>query len=749
MAAREAMGKERIKVAIVGGGCAAMSAAFDLTRPEQGGRYDVTVYQLGWRLGGKGASGRGVNGRIEEHGLHLWLGYYDNAFRMMRDCYAELGRDPRTSPMADWTDAFKPDPHVGLMDRHAAAWRAMVSSFPAMPGLPGDPYPRGMAFSLVDYLRRGMQLLHALLVTAQSTVDVSPAVPSAPDAADRVATGAAAEDQRAADAALLRDAASLLKYGQLATFAAAIHGVGVLEALLARVGLAPTSLLLRLLDAVRTVALRLLEPLLDGDRESRLLWEVVDLVLTLLRGSVEFGLLTHPDGLDAINDYDTREWLRRCGASERALDSAFVRGLYDLAFAYVDGDVSRPALAAGQGIRGGYRMFFGYRGALFWKMQAGMGDVVFAPLYEVLSRRGVRFRFFHRLEQVRLVDPARLAGGEKPYVTRLEFDVQARIRDGADYRPLVDVGGLPCWPAAPDFAQLEDGERMRAEHVEFESFWDRRKVGETTLEVGRDFDFVVLGVSLGTIPHVCGDILARDERWRTMVREVRTTATQAFQLWLQPDIGALGWPGPSANISAFVDPFDTWADMTHLVDVEQWPRPPGAIAYFCSVLPWRVDVDGALPDAPWVARAQVRQNVLRYLEEDVRHLWPASVNATGSFRWELLCVPDAVAAADAGAGADGQADAHTAPPGEARMDAQFWTANVNPGDLYVLSLPGTLKHRISPLDGTYDNLTIAGDWTDCGYNIGCVEAAVMSGRLASHALSTFPRLEDIQGYDHP
>ena len=48
-----------IEVVIVGGGCAGMSAAFELTRPRHQGRYRVTVYQLGWRLGGKGASGRG------------------------------------------------------------------------------------------------------------------------------------------------------------------------------------------------------------------------------------------------------------------------------------------------------------------------------------------------------------------------------------------------------------------------------------------------------------------------------------------------------------------------------------------------------------------------------------------------------------------------------------------------------------------------------------------------------------------
>src|SRR5688500_17993830 len=95
-----------IQVAIVGGGCAGIAAAFELTRPQLQGKYAVTVYQLGWRLGGKGASGRGEADRIEEHGLHLWMGFYENAFRLMRECYAELGRDRATHRIADWQDAF-------------------------------------------------------------------------------------------------------------------------------------------------------------------------------------------------------------------------------------------------------------------------------------------------------------------------------------------------------------------------------------------------------------------------------------------------------------------------------------------------------------------------------------------------------------------------------------------------------------------------------------------------------------------
>ncbi|MEM7523226.1 MAG: FAD-dependent oxidoreductase, partial [Pseudomonadota bacterium] len=92
---------------------------------------------------------------------------------------------------------------------------------------------------------------------------------------------------------------------------------------------------------------------------------------------------------------------------------------------------------------------------------------------------------------------------------------------------------------------------------------------------------------------------------------------------------------------------------------------------------------------------------------------------------------------------------HDEAVGYARFDTLFWTANVNPSDRYVLSLPGSLKHRVSPLDRHFDNLTVAGDWTRCGHQAGCVEAAVMSGRLAAHALSRAPRLEEIVGYDHP
>src|ERR687898_3175291 len=99
---------------------AGLTAAWELSRPEHQGKIaSVTVYQRGWRLGGKGASSRGVHGRIEEHGLHVWLGFYENAFRLLRECYAELDR-PTTDPQAPirtWREALQPAAHIGLEDR--------------------------------------------------------------------------------------------------------------------------------------------------------------------------------------------------------------------------------------------------------------------------------------------------------------------------------------------------------------------------------------------------------------------------------------------------------------------------------------------------------------------------------------------------------------------------------------------------------------------------------------------------------
>ncbi len=695
-----------IKVAIVGGGCAAMAAAFELTRPEHGGRYEVTVHQVGWRLGGKGASGRGPANRIEEHGLHLWMGWYENAFRLMRECYAELGRDRATCPIAEWTDAFAPLPLVGIADQDGdGAWSVWQVALPPTEGMPGDPGapPR---WSVRDYLLRAASLVGMLLRGLQ----------------DRGAPAQPGERHDAPREAIVATIGRLLRYGELATLAGLVQATAILEIVLGSLASYPENLVLRFVDAIATNAASLLESRLETEPALRRAWHVIDLTLATLRGGIRFRLTSDPRGFDAIDEFDCREWLRLNGASEAALASGYLRALYDFGFSYEDGDPGRPRIAAGQALRATMRAYFTYRGAFFWRMNAGMGDVVFAPFYEALKRRGVRFRFFHRLTAVHLA-PAH--AGASPHVAALDFDVQADVAGGREYRPLVDVQGLPCWPAVPDWSQLADGARLAREGRAFESHQEHRRARTRTLRVTEDFDLVVLGVGAGAIPYVCRELVERDPRWRAMVDHVKTVATQAFQIWLDADMRELGWTGGPITLSGFTEPFDTWADMRHLLPCETWTRTPRALAYFCNVLP-----DAAAGD-PAAAYAHVRREAVRFLNEDVAHLWPRAAEG-GRFRWELLATPDS-----------------GGPVGPARFATQFWTANVNPSDRYALSLPGSSAYRISPLDRTYDNLTVAGDWTSCGFNAGCVEAAVMSGRLAAHAIAESPRLEDIVGYDHP
>jgi putative NAD(P)-binding protein len=161
-------GQKPVRVAIIGGGCASISAAFELTRPEHRGKYEVTVYQLGWRLGGKVASGRGPANRIEEHGLRIWMGFYENAFRLQRECYAELNRDPRKCRFADWRDAFTPESILGVLEQtRGGHWDPRISRFSPADGLPGDPHSENNPFGVRGYVLRGIAMLRVLLSAAQ------------------------------------------------------------------------------------------------------------------------------------------------------------------------------------------------------------------------------------------------------------------------------------------------------------------------------------------------------------------------------------------------------------------------------------------------------------------------------------------------------------------------------------------------------------------------------------------------------
>lgn len=710
-------GGKKEKVVILGGGMAALTTAFELTkRKDWRERFEsITIYQLGWRLGGKGASGRGVNNRIEEHGLHLWLGFYENAFRVIRECYEELNRPP-SAPLAQWDEAFKKASFVTLADRYADAWKLWTVTFPEDDRIPGSPDPRDPVVTVWYAVKRAIGLMMSLIESLDSDTTHDH---------QQVESHSLWEILQQHLVHPVEDLEAKCKaVTKIALLTVALKFAETLDEDATRHRPEHHEILRRFLEAFRERLREDVGPRSAIDVAVWRIYSICELALANIHGIFADGVLTQ--GFTAIDQYEYRAWLKQHEAPADVVDqSAFLRGIYDLAFAYQGGDPSQPAFAAGVALWSICRMFFGYKGAIFWKMQAGMGDVVFAPLYLVLKNRGVQFRFFHRVKNLRLAP-------DKKSIARIEMARQVDVRDaGNGYQPLFDVNGLPCWPAAPLYSQLVQGPQLRKLSQQsvratgynlynLESFWTKwTDVGEITLHVGEDFDRVVLGISLAALPALTPELMADENNphWKLMLDNVHTVQTQAVQLWMAKDMDQLGWTLPQVDLSAYVEPFDTWADMRQLIARETWPlaEEPKSIAYFCNVM-----LTGkTLPppddhDFPVVQGEQVKANAVAFLQQHIGRLWPDAVGSN-DFRWDLLV----------GGGNT---------TGARRFGSQFWRANIDPSEHYVQSTPGSARFRLRTNATGYDNLYIVGDWIDCGFNVGCIEATVLAGMAAVEAM---------------
>jgi uncharacterized protein with NAD-binding domain and iron-sulfur cluster len=673
------MTASRPDIAVLGGGMAGLAAAWRLTDPLHRDRVgQVTIYQRGWRLGGKAASHRGVHDRIEEHGLHIWLGYYDNAFRMIRECYAELDRsttDP-ASPIREWDDAFAPAPLIGLEDLHEGDWRTWTAWFPTNDLLPGEPIDEGNAAvppTAAEFLGRSLGLMQAFVTSLDGTaVDLVPAV----------ALAAGREAHR-----LLDRLAAVIPIAEVPR---------------------------RTIAALNAA----LQPMVQDRDGSRRLWHLADLIAAQLRGLLADDLLK--EGFHSIDHIEYRDWISAHGASPETCRGALVRGLYDLAFSHRAGDPSDTAFPAGLGLLLSTKTFFDYRGSLFWKMTAGMGDTVIAPLYQALRRRGVRFEFFHRVDDV-------VASEDGTALERIHLGRQVRLVPGlAEYQPLQRYGGLDCFPAKPLADQLDAPASVR--DAPLESFWCTWPDADSVvLERGRDFDEVVFAIPVGMAAHVTSDLAGRSDKWRDMLSTLETIGTQGAHLWLRRSEAELGSPGTGSTVTSYVDSFDTFSSMSHLLPRESWPADdqPASVVYLCSSMSYGEVDDPADGDQPARARRRVHADALAYLRDHIAHYLPNSVGADG-FEWDLLC---------------------GAPPGSGpeALDAQYLVANVDPSDRYVQAIPGTGHVRLAPDGSGFRHMHLAGDWTDNGLNAGCIEAAVMSGIQSANSVLGISRWSGVTG----
>jgi uncharacterized protein with NAD-binding domain and iron-sulfur cluster len=682
---------QRPKVVVLGGGMGALAAAWELSQGPAAP--EIHVYTLGWRLGGKGASSRNAarGQRIEEHGIHMLFGYYNQTHGLLRAVYAELDRPPG-APLATWDSAFEPLHHAVLIERVADVDQGVrttpwVLELPPLPGLPGDPEG-------ADQPSPGRLLVTGLARILAGGETLSWDDP--PAALVPLRTGIMAflrglyEQVRRAVVRRLRGGAAPSPTQRLTdALLGALHRV--VEAAEQGTQADPGPLI----AALEAWAQRLSERLqrrVELDDMWRRWWIAADLWLAAARGMLADDVLRK--GFEAIDHHELSAWLRSHGASALSVDSAVVQAVYDATFAYRGPAADQRDLSAGVGLRGALLMLLGYRGAFLWRMRAGMGEVVFAPLYQALLARGVRFHFFHAVTELNPSDGV---------VASVRLRRHAVPRAGAgSYAPLVDVDGLPCWPAEPLAEQLDRTLGVEAE--------DAALGGEdVVLRQGVDFDHIVLGVPLGGLPAIAAPLVAALPRWEAMLGGLPTTATIAAQLWLKADAGALGLPLHGAVWTASARPFETGADMSHLLPLEHYGS-PRAVVYLTSVR-----VDPEVPAAHGFVTKYVHDQTREFLlGPAATAVWPRAPK--GPARWDLLVDPD-----------DQQ--------GPARLAAQYLHASPHPSDRYVRSAPGTAHLRLPPDGAGLDNLWLAGDWVASGLDLGSVESACTAGRQAGRLLS--------------
>jgi uncharacterized protein with NAD-binding domain and iron-sulfur cluster len=686
-------------VIILGGGMAALAAAYELSCTDDlRNRYCVTVYQRGWRLGGKCASGRAPHPadpgskRVEEHGLHVWFGFYYNAFHMLRECYAQLGQPYTLDAM------FERRNSTPLMENRNNQWLVWPLDFPPdPPGVePGDnPNLPSLPQVILRLTRLVSEYVEHIATWMPRTVnqDLQSGISWLEHmlAAPAWISGASADNAFGLSAAPHKPILPMLAWTQTAA---------------------------ERWRNVKTAIDQISPAQAPLGNELRRAWIIADLAAAAVRGLTAEAADIALGGLSVLDDRDLRKWLAQCGAHDEAISSAPVRAVYDLCFAYTDGDStsfgsanSTANMAAGTALRCMMRIGMGYRGAVCYTMKLGMGEAVIAPLYAVLRRNGVRFEFFHCVDSLEVLDGR---------IAMVKFTRQAVTQSGSAYEPIVNApGDLPSWPSQPIFSQLARGDEMQSvAGLDFESNLSPKWGGEQSFDLDLtekkwEGAQVVLAISVGELRRISSSL---GPKWLHMVDSLKTVATQSAQLWMTKDFAGLGYPNPvRPAMNAGPEPMDVWSDMTPVVASEGWEDAvrPKSVQYVCGPLK-----EGGGFATVRLARDAVESNTAAWLQTMSGAAW-AGTRAGNDFDWSSLV---------ASAGRQQRA----------RLSDQYLRANFEGSERYVLSTAGSTAARLKPDAKPVATLYLAGDWTLNGLNAGCVEAAVMSGMQAARSIRGVP-----------
>jgi uncharacterized protein with NAD-binding domain and iron-sulfur cluster len=706
------------KIAILGGGPAGLAAAFFLTNdPDWKDRHNIesiTIHQMGWRMGGKCASSRNPDAcdRIEEHGIHLFGGFYFNTFAMMRAVYEELGRTPGRDPIATIDEAFNPNGTSVIWEYLDRGWKQWNLD---QPGNPGKPWDNDLNLSPAKLLTGAFHnIVHQIM----------------------------GELHLADKTGKFKHLWDLFKAPLKDAFEKKSRKVSrELEGLGEKLAADALSDLLKEIECLLDWVARHLKPLIDHDHSVRRAFLMMDYIATLFRGYIADEI--YEVGFDAIDGEDFLKWLECKGIGEETLKSPLPLMNPNILFAYRDGDSSRPPTMGAGGFLHWTFLSFNYIGDFSYMFSAGTGETIIAPIYQVLEKRGVKFEFFQKVEKLHL-------DADGKFIESVTISEQIEVKGGRDaYKPLCESkinaypeSALVGWPKWPDYDQLVDGDKLkahdRAGNPSLESYWTSwPSASSFELRRGEEFTDIVLAISVGALREICSELIEADANWKNMIENVQAIQTQAFQIWMDKPITELSRHVPTAGTDIYgsanyLNPTSDFAEMHHLFQWEGWPQAnqPGSLVYFCGSMaedpvppPY-----GSDPGYPGRQTERVKWQAAQLLQAAASPMMPgATVAASGQaggdpagFDFSLLTCPDP-AAAD-------QGNAFS------RINQQFFRANIDPTERYVLSIPGSTGYRLAPGNSGFDNLALAGDWTRNGLNVGCVEATVMSAELAAAAL---------------
>lgn len=676
----------KTKVAILGGGLSGLVTAFNLTAPEQRGSYDVTIYQLGWRLGGKCATGRNpdFHQRIQEHGLHVFMGQYDNAFSMVQALYGEASRPP----FADWRKGFTNVPAMSLMEQVDSKWVPWVIDLPVFPGIPGQDQPPSIFGRMIQFLEWILGQLtgpHAVHFQSGTPADA----PWWRKVLDWL-LGLIGRGIEHAAIGLLRDAMALIDAldPDPITHSKAQH-----------------SELADLLHELRIVISETIGHLLAGNTLLRRLWIVIDLGMSSLIGGLRDGLLLDPQAnLDAVNKLDYKVWLMAHGADRLTANSALVRALYDLIFAYPEGDWQGPGNCEAGTMFLSLMNTATYQGSIIWKFNTATGDLVVEPMYQVLKSRGVKFEWFNRVDEL---TPA--ADGSA--IEAVTIGRQVALKAGS-YDPLYPLtSGQLVWPDRPLYDQIKNGDALKASGADLESKWTTwpDALPPKVLKARTDYDLLVLAIPPGAHRDICAGLIKQKPAWQNYIGAVQTVATQSLQTWTTADQADLGWTDP-AMIGGFDKAnLNSWADISEVLGTEEWPASSGVVAeqIACGPMPCPPYPPPKSDTAyPQQAKALVDASAKAYLDGDVATFWSKKFGEKG--------------------------------PAAGVLASTYNRANIDPSERYTLSVADSARSRLRTDGSGYVNLYLTGDWIQNGQNLGSFEATTVSGMLASRAISGYP-----------